>query len=70
MFVWNGSDWATWACVCMAMKLQPHLLKNGSHPLVYTNRTLSRGVDLEAAGAIPKQTVVVSCVCAAADVYL
>lgn len=41
----------------MALNLQAHLQKTGSKALVYTNRTLSRGFDLEAAGATPKQTV-------------
>lgn len=41
----------------MALNLQSHLQKNERKPLVYTNRTLSRGADLEAAGAVPKQTV-------------
>ena len=41
----------------MALNLQTHLQKIGARPLVYTNRTLSRGAELEASGAQPKQTV-------------
>ncbi|KAI5366567.1 putative 6-phosphogluconate dehydrogenase, NADP-binding, 6-phosphogluconate dehydrogenase, domain 2 [Septoria linicola] len=41
----------------MASNLHTHLQKIGARPLVYTNRTLTRGSDLEASGAQPKQSV-------------
>ncbi|EFX03112.1 6-phosphogluconate dehydrogenase family protein [Grosmannia clavigera kw1407] len=41
----------------MSMNLQKHLSSTGAPSLIYTNRTLSRGKDLQALGAIPVETV-------------
>jgi 3-hydroxyisobutyrate dehydrogenase-like beta-hydroxyacid dehydrogenase len=41
----------------MSKNLQDYLATAGAPPLVYTNRTLSRGESLKALGAIPVETV-------------
>lgn len=41
----------------MSKNLQKHLSITDALPLVYTNRTLSRGEPLESLGAIPVETV-------------
>lgn len=41
----------------MAQNLQKYLQSTGGPGLLYTNRTLSRGADLEAMGGIPKDSV-------------
>lgn len=41
----------------MSKNLQTYLASSGASSLVYTNRTLSRGKDLQALGAAPVETV-------------
>lgn len=41
----------------MSQNLQKFLSTSGAPPLVYTNRTLSRGEPLKKLGAIPAETV-------------
>lgn len=41
----------------MSTNLQKFLSSSGAPPLVYTNRTLSRGESLKELGAIPAETV-------------
>ena len=41
----------------MAKNLQRHLNGTGAGPLVYTNRTLSRGAALEELGGVPCQSI-------------
>lgn len=41
----------------MSKNLQNKLSSTGAQPLVYTNRTLSRGEPLKALGAVPAETV-------------
>lgn len=43
--------------LAMAMNLQSHLRSRGEAPLNYTNRTMSRGVDLQALGASPCESI-------------
>lgn len=41
----------------MSKNLHKYLQSTNSLPLIYTNRTLSRGADLQAQGAVPVETV-------------
>jgi 3-hydroxyisobutyrate dehydrogenase-like beta-hydroxyacid dehydrogenase len=41
----------------MAKNLQTHLKATGSKPLIFTNRTMSRGAALEEIGGIPCATI-------------
>ena len=56
----------------MSKNLQKYLASISARPLIYTNRTISRGEPLEALGAVPvksvgevakKSDIVFSCVC-------
>jgi 3-hydroxyisobutyrate dehydrogenase-like beta-hydroxyacid dehydrogenase len=41
----------------MALRLQNHLSAQDQHPLLFSNRTLSRGAPLEEIGAVAKGTI-------------
>ena len=60
----------------MSKNLQKYLSSISAPPLIYTNRTLSRGESLKALGAVPAETVgdvakksdiIFSCVCSRGD---
>ena len=62
----------------MSKNLQKYLSSISAPPLIYTNRTLSRGESLKELGAVPAETVgdvakksdiIFSCVCSRGDFW-
>jgi len=43
--------------LAMAKNLQKHLKATGSSPLIFTNRTMSRGVTLQELGGVPLPSI-------------